>query len=320
MIIRGQPIAPSSIASANSATREITGLLTSVGFGSPPAWIRPYHVLSRGEQFRCDLARACAQRHDPRESRVNRRAAACGVRRVHQRCRSQRGARSARPRSRNRFAAGHTPCRFVAVTCHYDVAEWLEPDWVVDMHTRTSQRRRLRRPAIELALRRCHRRLWRMFAPHHYLSGSLSVAARCYAAFWEGQPVSVLRDAAGYWPPQSLADHAARDTARLSKASASACAWPRPCANLHRAAGCRINVTASHPAMIAHCRQPPLAYRARHADRLGQHATVHRRLSQLGRPQRGVFRISGEQHVSEREEIHPHGARRSEEAARSARS
>ena len=30
---------------------------------------------------------------------------------------------------------GHIPCRFVAVTCHYDVAEWLEPDWVLDMAT-----------------------------------------------------------------------------------------------------------------------------------------------------------------------------------------
>ena len=30
---------------------------------------------------------------------------------------------------------GHLPCRFVAVTCHYDVAEWLEPDWMLDMAT-----------------------------------------------------------------------------------------------------------------------------------------------------------------------------------------
>ena len=30
---------------------------------------------------------------------------------------------------------GSIPCRFVAVTCHYDVAAWLEPDWIVDMST-----------------------------------------------------------------------------------------------------------------------------------------------------------------------------------------
>src|SRR5580704_2497052 len=40
--------------------REITGLLTAVGFSSPPSWIKPYNVLSGGERFRCDLARALA--------------------------------------------------------------------------------------------------------------------------------------------------------------------------------------------------------------------------------------------------------------------
>jgi nicotinate (nicotinamide) nucleotide adenylyltransferase len=37
---------------------QIPWVLTSVGFGSPPAWLRPYDVLSGGERFRCDLARA----------------------------------------------------------------------------------------------------------------------------------------------------------------------------------------------------------------------------------------------------------------------
>ena len=31
--------------------------LSSVGFNSIPSWMRPYHVLSNGEQFRADLAR-----------------------------------------------------------------------------------------------------------------------------------------------------------------------------------------------------------------------------------------------------------------------
>src|SRR4051794_7191832 len=39
-------------------TKAITQMLTAVGFSSPPAWVKPYHVLSNGEKFRCDLARA----------------------------------------------------------------------------------------------------------------------------------------------------------------------------------------------------------------------------------------------------------------------
>src|SRR5258708_5142704 len=37
--------------------KQITRALTSVGFSSPPAWLKPYAVLSNGEKFRCELAR-----------------------------------------------------------------------------------------------------------------------------------------------------------------------------------------------------------------------------------------------------------------------
>ncbi len=233
------------------STREITGLLTSVGFGSPPAWVRPFPVLSRGEQFRCHLARAIAGAmtrakqsaadepplvvFDEFTSVVDRTVAKIGSAAI---------ARAIRAR--------HTPCRFVAVTCHYDVAEWLEPDWVVDMQTRTTQRRRLRRPEIELTLARCHRRLWRAFAPHHYLSGSLSAAARCYAAFWEEQPVSFCATLPvigrrNHWRITRLVTLPDFQGIGIGMRVAEAVC------DMHRAAGCRINVTASHPAMIAHC-------------------------------------------------------------------
>jgi ABC-type Mn2+/Zn2+ transport system ATPase subunit len=37
--------------------RAITQALVSVGLSSPPAWLRPFHVLSNGEQFRAQMAR-----------------------------------------------------------------------------------------------------------------------------------------------------------------------------------------------------------------------------------------------------------------------
>src|SRR5262245_15095715 len=39
---------------------EITALLSAVGFSSPPAWLRPFAVLSTGQQFRATLARLLA--------------------------------------------------------------------------------------------------------------------------------------------------------------------------------------------------------------------------------------------------------------------
>jgi len=41
--------------------KQIVALLCSVGFSSPPAWLRPYRVLSTGQQFRAKLARLLAE-------------------------------------------------------------------------------------------------------------------------------------------------------------------------------------------------------------------------------------------------------------------
>src|SRR4051812_7025424 len=42
---------------AGLGIKDVTGLLSSVGFSSPPYWLRPFHVLSNGQQFRVSLAR-----------------------------------------------------------------------------------------------------------------------------------------------------------------------------------------------------------------------------------------------------------------------
>src|SRR4051812_35613274 len=41
--------------------KQVVGLLSSVGFSSPPMWVRPFHVLSNGQQFRVNLARTLAE-------------------------------------------------------------------------------------------------------------------------------------------------------------------------------------------------------------------------------------------------------------------
>ena len=41
--------------------KDIVALLSAVGFASPPAWLRPFQVLSTGQQFRVTLALLLAQ-------------------------------------------------------------------------------------------------------------------------------------------------------------------------------------------------------------------------------------------------------------------
>ena len=158
--------------------KDIIAMLTLVGFSSPPSWIKPYSVLSNGEQFRCDLARALLQSglvvFDEYTSVVDRNVA-----------------KIASAALAKGIKSGRIPCRFVAVTCHYDILDWLEPDWVLDTATGEVSRRLLRRPNIEPEIYKCHYNDWRLFSKHHYLnSKALSTSAQCYVALWNKVPVS----------------------------------------------------------------------------------------------------------------------------------
>jgi len=239
--------------------KQITGLLTAVGFGSPPSWIKPYAVLSGGERFRCDLARALSGggstmslvgeqtnaatseivAFDEFTSVVDRNVAQIGSAAIARAIRS-----------------GAVRRRFVAVTCHYDVAEWLAADWTLDMTTGACHWRRLRRPTIELQLLRCHRSAWNLFARHHYLNGRLSPTARCFLAVWRGAAVAFcatipLIGRRGHWRITrvvTLPDFQGVGIGlRLAEAVAA----------LHRQDGLRINITASHPSVLAHCQRSP---------------------------------------------------------------
>jgi predicted ABC-type transport system involved in lysophospholipase L1 biosynthesis ATPase subunit/GNAT superfamily N-acetyltransferase len=157
--------------------KEITELLSSVGFSSPPSWVRPYRALSNGEQFRANLARTLAEMPelavvDEFTSVVDRTVAQIGAAAV---------AQTVRRRGQ----------KFIAVTCHYDVADWLDPDWVFQPHTGRLERRLLRgRPRLELEIARVHRQAWQLFRAHHYLSGDLHKAAVCFVAFLAGRPAA----------------------------------------------------------------------------------------------------------------------------------
>lgn len=96
---------------------DITRCFYQVGFGSVPSWLRPYSVLSNGEKMRCDLARAILGRDftvfDEFTSVVDRNVAKTV---------SAALAKGIRKSGK----------KFVAVSCHRDVIEWLQPDWVFD--------------------------------------------------------------------------------------------------------------------------------------------------------------------------------------------
>jgi len=163
----------------NMSIKDISALLSSVGFSSPPLWLRPYRVLSTGQKMRVDTARLLAQDNktsvmDEFTSVVDRTVAQIGSAAI---------ARTVRKRGQ----------RFVAVTCHYDVTEWLQPDWVYQPHTSEFLWRFPERfPRIELEVKRVHHTAWRLFKQYHYLSAKYNTGTRTFVAFLDSAPVALV--------------------------------------------------------------------------------------------------------------------------------
>lgn len=162
---------------ADLTIKEITGMFNSVGFSSPPHWLKPFDHLSNGQKFRVELARCLLTKDkgtvfDEFTSVVDRDVAKIGCAAISKALRKK----------------GTPP--FVAVSCHYDIIEWLDPDWVFDVGTqRFEWRERRRFPEIEIEIYKTGSNAWELFREHHYLDHGINNAARCFIATWNGRPI-----------------------------------------------------------------------------------------------------------------------------------
>ena len=231
-----------------ASIKDVTALLSAVGFSSPPAWLRPFAVLSTGQQFRVTLARLLAEALASREPLVVMDEYTSVVDRTVAQVGSAAAARTVRAHG----------LRFVAVTCHDDVIPWLQPDWVYQpAEGRLEWRSLRRRPDVRLEVVRCQASAWPLFAAHHYLSGELARSAVCFLASWDGRPVafSAWLPFVGAGPPTRrehrtvcLPDYQGIGVGNAVSALI---------ASLWRGLGCRAVSTTTHPAMIrARLRSP----------------------------------------------------------------
>jgi energy-coupling factor transporter ATP-binding protein EcfA2 len=100
----------------------VTGALANVGLGDVPSWLRPFHALSNGQQFRAGLARVITEAEDEIivdefTSVIDRQIAKIGAMAFSKGWRRNKGK------------------KIVLLACHYDIIEWLQPDWVFDTGT-----------------------------------------------------------------------------------------------------------------------------------------------------------------------------------------
>jgi len=153
--------------------QDITAACGAVGFNTIPAWIRPYAVLSNGERFRAELARRLLECKDPIlidefTSVVDRQVAKIASHATQKHVRK-------------------TKRRLVVASCHGDIVDWLQPDWILEPATMRFHWRELQpRPKIGIEICRLNYEAWKLFARFHYLTANLNRAANSFGLYAEG--------------------------------------------------------------------------------------------------------------------------------------
>lgn len=147
---------------ASMAYDECVKALTGVGLTQVVCWIRPAATLSNGQKARAECALQMARDKDiividEWTSVVDRTVAKVMSHSI------QKHAR-------------RTNRRIVLCSCHYDVIEWINPDWIIDCNKQTYQDRRLERRTfkrseqLSFELYEVGRETWKNFSRYHYLS------------------------------------------------------------------------------------------------------------------------------------------------------
>jgi energy-coupling factor transporter ATP-binding protein EcfA2/predicted acetyltransferase len=170
-------------------------LLLACGLRTIPAWFRSPATLSNGEFHRFEIALGLDQKRvviDEFTSVVDRDTAkslALSIRKYFDK----------------------NPGVLYIASCHRDIIEWLDPEWVYDSDLQQLDSRRLlhrmgSRPKLALTIRGTSPETWRYFSKYHYLDTSMSRSVHCYVLLLGNKPIgfhaaihSTNRDIHSYW-------------------------------------------------------------------------------------------------------------------------
>lgn len=145
---------------------ECAKILNGIGLNSVPCWIRPVKTLSNGQHARAHSALAMTTDKavvciDEWTSVVDRTVA------------------KAMSYCLQKFAKRNKKC-LILCSCHFDIIEWLNPDWLIDCNkqlfipkTPGSTFFFKPREKLKFTIRVVGRESWRFFSHYHYLSDRL---------------------------------------------------------------------------------------------------------------------------------------------------
>jgi energy-coupling factor transporter ATP-binding protein EcfA2 len=162
---------------------EASSTLTSMGLSSVPTWLRPYHALSNGEQYRANLAYIVSSSKDNEVILVDEYTSVV-----------DRDVAKAMSFALQKYIRKQGK-RIILASCHYDILEWLMPDWTCSPQKGGALERgewlRQGRPKIELQISRVEHDTWNLFKKHHYLTEDVSKSCKFYLFEWNGKPIGI---------------------------------------------------------------------------------------------------------------------------------
>ena len=159
-------------------------VLMSMGLSSVPTWLRPFSSLSNGEQYRAELAYKVARAGDGELILIDEYTSVV-----------DRDVAKAMSFALQKYIR-KTNKKIVLASCHYDIMDWLMPDWtcspqkggvLVEHDYRLSSR-----PKIELQVSRVEPGAFDIFKKHHYLTENVNKSCRFLLFTWDEKPVGIV--------------------------------------------------------------------------------------------------------------------------------
>ena len=164
--------------------KDATHLLTSMGLSSVPTWLRPFNALSNGEQYRAILAYLVGSSKDGDIILVDEYTSVVDI-----------DVAKAMSYALQKYIR-RTNKKIILASCHYDILEWLMPDWTCSPQKGGVLEKcdylRRGRPSIELQVSRVEYETWNIFKKHHYLTEDVNKSCKFFLFEWNDKPVAII--------------------------------------------------------------------------------------------------------------------------------
>lgn len=163
--------------------KDATLVLTSMGLSSVPTWLRPFNLLSNGEQYRATLAYLVASAKNGDTILIDEYTSVV-----------DRDVAKAMSFALQKYIRRENK-KIILASCHYDILEWLMPDWICSLQKGGVLEKcdylRQGRPKIELQISRVKPKTWDFFKKHHYMSENANKAYKFILFEWNNKPVAL---------------------------------------------------------------------------------------------------------------------------------